>query len=655
MSLAFHRQLRTAYAEADRQRTIAEGALAGELRFLYYNRVTFAEREMNDNNPYHAEQLLDECPTDRRNWEWHYLKRLCHTERFSFPTRHGQCWSLAVSPNGLLVATGCQDGALRLWEEDTGREVWTDAGRVNGVWSVAFSPDGHRIASASGDYARLDNVRVHEVATGKLVAPTITRATGQMSSVAFSPDGRWLAIASGMTGSDGWVSVCDSRTGLEQFAIALGPEPAYSARLSPDGKSLLAVVGSSNPADYSSPRNKIVIWDTTTRKERYVLRGFTKPAMKACFSPDGRMIAAAGYDPTVRIWDARNGRERHVLPGHRICVNFVTFSPDSRRLASTSDDGSVKIWDTETGRERLTLRGHRGSIYPAAFSHDGLRLVTGGYDGDVKIWDAGASAECRTIVASDSAVLAAAFSPDGRTLATAGTDRRLKLWEVPSGRQLGSWPGHREWIWGVAFSPDGRHIASAAGDWQTQGSARRGEDLGHDGATRPRTPGPPRNRPTRRVQPGRAWLASGGGELRTPGQEVIIWDAATWTRLRSIPVPRGGVGSLSFSPNSRRLAASCYDLIQTFDAATGEDRVTMEGHTNDVSGLAYSPDGRQLASSGGDGTVRSGMPRPDNPCAYSPRIKPIASAWRSTPTGRASPRRARDRSSNSGIRRWTSR
>ncbi len=153
VSLAFHTQLRTAYDEADRQRSIAEGALAGELRFLYYNRVTFAERELNDNNPYHAEQLLDECPVDRRNWEWHYLKRLCHTERLSFPTRHGQCWSLAVSPDpdGRLVATGGQDKTLRLWEAETGRELWTDAGHVDGVWSVAFSPDGHRIASASGD------------------------------------------------------------------------------------------------------------------------------------------------------------------------------------------------------------------------------------------------------------------------------------------------------------------------------------------------------------------------------------------------------------------------------------------------------------------------------------------------------------------------
>ena len=155
----------------------------------------------------------------------------------------------------------------------------------------------------------------------------------------------------------------------------------------------------------------------------------------------------------------------------------------------------------------------------------------------------------------------------------------------------------------MAFSPDGRHIASAAGDWQSKD--RPGEVKIWDTTGQLVRALPAHRGIARRVAfspDGHGWpRVAASCDPRSGGHHL---DAATWTRLRSIPVPRGGVGSLSFSPNSRRLAASCYDLIQTFDAATGEDRVTMEGHTNDVSGLAYSPDGRQLASSGGDGTVR---------------------------------------------------
>ncbi len=106
VGLVFHAQLRTAYAEVDRQRTIAEGALAGERRFLYYNRVTFAERQMNDNDPYRAEQLLDECPAERRNWEWHYLKRQCHTELLSFQAHRGRSGRSPSAPDGRLIATG---------------------------------------------------------------------------------------------------------------------------------------------------------------------------------------------------------------------------------------------------------------------------------------------------------------------------------------------------------------------------------------------------------------------------------------------------------------------------------------------------------------------------------------------------------------------
>src|SRR5262249_21358884 len=149
-----------------------------------------------------------------------------------------------------------------------------------------------------------------------------TRVTAARSRASYSADGNWLVIARGLTDSSGWVSVCDSRTGLEWFSIPIGPAPAYSASLSPDGTSLLAVEGPSNPSDFYAEvyagRNELRAWDTKSRTIRFVLHGHTKPVMSACFSPDGRLIASGGYDATVRIWDATNGRELHTLRGHQM-------------------------------------------------------------------------------------------------------------------------------------------------------------------------------------------------------------------------------------------------------------------------------------------------------------------------------------------------
>ena len=155
-----------------------------------------------------------------------------------------------------LIATGGEDKALRLWEAETGRVVRTISGYVDGVWSVAFSPDGTRIASVSGTYRQLDQVRVHEVETGRALTVPIKAGTGLVSSVAFSVDGGSLVIASGMSESQGWVTVRDAQTGREQFTILVGPEPVHSAALSPDGTSIMAVVGPNNTADFTGKKNE---------------------------------------------------------------------------------------------------------------------------------------------------------------------------------------------------------------------------------------------------------------------------------------------------------------------------------------------------------------------------------------------------------------
>jgi WD40 repeat protein/serine/threonine protein kinase len=595
LALSIHSQLRSAYAEKD-------AALARELNFLYLNRVIFAERELNDNNPYRAESLLDECPEEQRNWEWHHLKRLCHTELFSVAAHKGHVISVEYSPDGRLIAAGGSDG-LRICDAETGREVRRIQQTYPGECNAAFSPDGKRTALVTGARGRPGRVQLYEVATGRPVLEIPLNA-GNLAGICFSPDGREIAVTSGELESGGWVHIRDAATGRERRIIPLGDEPAYKPKFSPDGTQVLAVVGSSNPYFAHGMPNQVRVWDVASGRAIHRLVGHTAPTMWAAFSPDGGRIVTSSYDATVRIWDASDGRCLSTYRGHADTVNGVAFSPDGQRVASASDDGSVRIWDAETGRDVLVLRGHRAP-YTLSFRHDGSRLATCGFDGQVKVWDSSAAKEVRTLEAHKGPACAA-FSHDGRRLVTGGEDRMLKVWEVHSGQLLFSWEGHAATVCGVAFNRDGSLIASAAGDWRR--SDLPGEVKVWDAATG-------RVIHSWQAHRGIAWtvafspdglrLASGGGEFQTPGQEVIVWDVVTGHKLRSFDGLGYGVAKVAFSPDGHQLAATVGNDIRMWDAETGRDLGALGSHADRVSSLAFSPDGRRVVSgSESDQTVK---------------------------------------------------
>ena len=296
-----------------------------------------------------------------------------------------------------------------------GQELLTLKGYPDAVYCVAFSPDGRRLASASGVEGKPGEAKVWDATSGQELL-TLKGHTRPVYSVAFSPDGTRLVSA----GAELTVKVWDATSGQKLLTLMGHPGRVWSVAFSADGKRLLSASGD----------HTIKVWDATSGQETLT---FTAKNQVHCvaFNPDGNRLASAGSDPTVKVWDATSGQETLTLKGHTRWLNSVTFSPDGNRLASASDDQTVKVWDATSGQEILTLKGHTGPVNSVAFSPDGKRLASAsGYENMVKVWDATSGQETLNLKGHTGHVTSVAFSPDGNRLASASFDKTVKVWDV---------------------------------------------------------------------------------------------------------------------------------------------------------------------------------------------------------------------------------
>ncbi|HYW74101.1 MAG TPA: protein kinase, partial [Pyrinomonadaceae bacterium] len=325
---------------AEEQRTRAERQELSNRRLLYAAHMNLAQQAWENADAGRVEELLESHRPlsggeDLRGFEWYYLWRLSH--RFFSNLRHNSYInSVAFSPDGKWLATGSDDGTVKLWDVGAGQELLTLKGHSGLVWSVAFSPDGKRLATASYDRT----VKLWEAQTGQELA-TLKGHADNVYSVAFSPDGKTLA------------------SGSEDKTVKL--------------------------------------WDALTKQELATLKGHAFGVHSVAFSPEGKTLASGSRDNTVKLWDAATRRELLTLKGHSGGVWSVAFSPDRKRLATGSADGSVKLWDAGAGQELLTLKGHSSYVYSVAFSPDGKWLATGSRDHTVKLWDAANGQELLTL------------------------------------------------------------------------------------------------------------------------------------------------------------------------------------------------------------------------------------------------------------------
>jgi WD40 repeat protein len=285
----------------------------------------------------------------------------------------GPILSVAYSADGALLAAGCWDGTIKLYDAITGEPHKTLRGHRRPVKALAFAPVGNLLASGNDERV----LKLWDVDRGVELA-ALKGCNGAIESLAFSPDGALIATGGG----------------------------------------------------YGKTTPEIRLWDVATRQEAGVIDGEHKHHITAvAFAPDGRTLASGGKDATLCLWDVDTQLLRQTLPGHKGRIMSLAFAPDGRMLASAAKGRVVKLWDLGTCREERTLQGHAGEVRSIAFTPDSKYLATA--DSNVTLWDVATGREATVFKGQRGAIGCVRFAPSGAALAIGCWDKAVRVWDVP--------------------------------------------------------------------------------------------------------------------------------------------------------------------------------------------------------------------------------
>jgi WD40 repeat protein len=531
--------------------------------------------------------------------------------------------SVAFSPDGRFLASGDDSGEVVLWNVAQGYSPGTRAKFVAAVADLAYSPDGKWIAV--GMVNRV--VGMLSVADGQAFCAMNTQVTWQdYVSVAFSPDGKTVVVGDKIDPQKSgalslWDAATCKRQGQSISTLGLGGTSDLAATgmvnyvvFSPDGRQLAVAIGDS-----------LVVLDPATRKtirDPMLIRA-NNSLDSMTYSPDGSLMALGIADGTIVVVDSATGAQAgQPMIGHKGQVPSVAFGPDGHSLASGGIDDNVLVWDLLNQPLVQTLKGHVGAVDGVAFSPDAKMFATAGEDQTVRLWDTGTWQQIGQPLAGHYGVVrAVAFSRDGKVLASGGEDGLVHLWNTSTGQAVGApLSGAGSAIYCLAFSPDGKWLA-AGGDsdrfaiWDTTTYTlvlqTQSKDAFLDNVKRINSLD---------FAPDSSTMYFGEGADRT---EFLTLSALTPGTVQTSAEVRELHGSsvssdqivARMSPDGKTIALSNVNqtgAIQLYEVATGNpigigmlspaDKANISS-TDQMTWLAFTPDGRLLASSSRDGAV----------------------------------------------------
>ena len=522
----------------------------------------------------------------------------------------GTLGEVHFSPDGSQLAIST---AMGIWFHDpqTGKVVGLlQRPNITYPFPFAFSPDGNRIGigvrakkrntSGSSRYS----VEVWDATTGEAKEMRLGHLH-YVESIAFSPDGNYIASAS-VAGFRNTARLWNVQTGKHIPIRSMHPKGANLVVFSLDGPTF-ATIGEGDNTTY--------LWDSKTGNQKITLTGHTKQVSCIVYAPDNKIIATGSYDGTIRLWDATTGTHQKTLASAAGGVRSLAYSPDGDIIACGGKNGNVQLWDTQTLKLKSTLTGHTARVKSVAYAPDGNTIATGSSDGTVRLWNA-ATGKSKAILTGYMRINTAAYSPDGKTIVTGNQEGKVHFWDVYTAALKNTFTGDKDGIiFNITYSPDGKTIAvvSSYNDRVLLRDAKTGKHkatLAHFGLidtiflvlqNREYDIGPIAYSPDGKT------IATGGDYYTVEKGTVYLWDARTGIRKRVIFKGPGAVRTVVFSKDGKRIIATgdWNNKVRVWDARTGKELTpTLADIPNsDSKRSLQSPDGTTTAQVSQDGTV----------------------------------------------------
>jgi WD40 repeat protein len=514
-------------------------------------------------------------------------------DRSVFTQSFGGIVVAVCHPAGELVATGDANGDISLWQIADGQKVAIYRGHTNWTRSLAFNTEGTILASSSEDCT----VRFWDIQTGEQIA-MLGSHTEHFRGISFSRDGQRLITG----GDDCLIRIYDLPELLADRSPTATVETHCIQSLAGHRNWVLSPIYSPDQSRLASTSTDgdVRIWDLATGECLHILH-HEHWVIRAIFSPDGQQLIVCGLSASIYVWNVATGELIQTLTGHLDWVWSIALSADGQTLFSTGEDRTIRTWDLATGACRSAIRAHKDRIWTIALTPDGQQLISGSEDRSIKIWDVQQGKCIKQIDGYGNWIKAIALIPGQELVASGHRDCTIRLWQLHNHACIHTFSGHTDAIMTIAVSPDGRYLASSSLDltiriWDLQELAcLHTLLLRQDFTSKTQFEGVC----NLAFSPDSHQLISGNhrGDLQT-------WDIDTGRLDRTLNVHPTRIQAVIVCQVQYLIATACENQIRILNLHTGECLQTITAHDLPVMSIAFSPDGRYLASGSMDKTVK---------------------------------------------------